>query len=222
MAARFSSEQWEDAAGAVAQAEALARAVLPLADEDARAYETSSLARRMPERRASRDVAATPPSATPSPARPTSRSRSPRPLSTSPPSPPSWPSAATRTSRGDAAAGRAPREAAVRRRANLVEINLATREGDERIERARELVEHDPADQPPRARAGSPSYARLISRHAPALRAGECRLPADAAPSPNALPCTQGQALAFAPVGTLDMAPGSRATGSRRPAAGRR
>jgi hypothetical protein len=30
----------------------------------------------------------------------------------------------------------------VRTSANLVEINLATQEGDERLDRARELVEH--------------------------------------------------------------------------------
>jgi formiminotetrahydrofolate cyclodeaminase len=43
--------------------------------------------------------------------------------------------------RGDAATAALLAEAAVRATANLVEINLATREGDERIERARELVE---------------------------------------------------------------------------------
>jgi formiminotetrahydrofolate cyclodeaminase len=42
---------------------------------------------------------------------------------------------------GDAATAVFLAEAAVRASANLVEINLATREGDERLERARELVE---------------------------------------------------------------------------------
>jgi formiminotetrahydrofolate cyclodeaminase len=42
---------------------------------------------------------------------------------------------------GDAAAAVFLAEAAVRASANLVEINLATREGDERLDRARELVE---------------------------------------------------------------------------------
>jgi formiminotetrahydrofolate cyclodeaminase len=42
---------------------------------------------------------------------------------------------------GDAATAVFLAEAAVRACANLVEINLATREGDERLERARELVE---------------------------------------------------------------------------------
>src|SRR4029453_7559279 len=49
MAARFSTEQWEDAAGAVAQAEALKARLLPLADENARADENVLLARRMPK-----------------------------------------------------------------------------------------------------------------------------------------------------------------------------
>jgi formiminotetrahydrofolate cyclodeaminase len=43
--------------------------------------------------------------------------------------------------RGDAAAAALLSEAAVRATANLVEVNLATREGDERVERARALVE---------------------------------------------------------------------------------
>ena len=43
--------------------------------------------------------------------------------------------------RGDAATAVLLAEAAVRDLANLVEINLATREGDERVDRARELVE---------------------------------------------------------------------------------
>jgi formiminotetrahydrofolate cyclodeaminase len=43
--------------------------------------------------------------------------------------------------RGDAATAALLAEAAIRASANLVEINLATRETDERIARARELVE---------------------------------------------------------------------------------
>jgi len=49
MAARFSKEQWEDAAGAVAQAEALKARLLPMAEEDAQAYESVLLALRMPK-----------------------------------------------------------------------------------------------------------------------------------------------------------------------------
>jgi formiminotetrahydrofolate cyclodeaminase len=43
--------------------------------------------------------------------------------------------------RGDAATAVLLAEAAVRATANFVEINLGMREDDERIERARELVE---------------------------------------------------------------------------------
>ena len=43
--------------------------------------------------------------------------------------------------RGDAATAVLLAEAAARATANLVEINLSTREGDERVERAREVVE---------------------------------------------------------------------------------
>jgi formiminotetrahydrofolate cyclodeaminase len=42
---------------------------------------------------------------------------------------------------GDAATAVFLSEAAIRASANLVEINLATREGDERLDRARDLVE---------------------------------------------------------------------------------
>jgi formiminotetrahydrofolate cyclodeaminase len=139
MAARFSSEQWEDAAGAVAQAETLRARLLPLADEDARAYENFLLARRMPQdvepevrdaaigdslsraadvplaiAEASHDVACL--------AGDVAERGNPN-------------------LRGDAATAALLAEAAVRATANLVEINLATREGDERIARARELAE---------------------------------------------------------------------------------
>jgi methenyltetrahydrofolate cyclohydrolase len=139
MAARFSTEQWEDAAGAVAQAEALRARLVPLADEDAKAYENFLLARRMPEtvdpevRNAAVGDA----------------------LSRAADVPLSIAEAALDVAslaaelaergnpnlRGDAAAAALLAEAAVRSTANLVEINLATREGDERIDRARELVE---------------------------------------------------------------------------------
>jgi methenyltetrahydrofolate cyclohydrolase len=139
MAARFSREQWEDAAGVAAQAEALKARLLPLADQDARAYENVLLALRMskevePEVRdlaigdalskaadvpmaiaeASADVAALAAELA---------------------------ERGNQDLRGDAAAAALLAEASVRASANLVEINLATREGDERLERARELVE---------------------------------------------------------------------------------
>jgi methenyltetrahydrofolate cyclohydrolase len=138
MAARFSSE-WEDAAGAVAQAEALRARLLPLADEDAHAYENFLLARRM-----SQDVEAEVRDAAIGDA-----------LSRAADVPLAIAEAAHDVAslaaelaergnpnlRGDAATAALLAEAAVRASANLVEINLATRVGDERIERAHELVE---------------------------------------------------------------------------------
>ena len=139
MAARFATEEWEDAPGAVAQAEALRARVLPLAEEDARAYESFLLARRMSEdfdpqvRNAAIGEA----------------------LSRAADVPLAIAEAALDVAslaaelaergnpnlRGEAASAALLAEAAVRATANLVEINLSTREGDERIERARELVE---------------------------------------------------------------------------------
>ena len=139
MTARFATEEWEDAPGAVAQAEALRARVLPLADEDAKAYESFLLARRMSEdfdpqvRNAAIGEA----------------------LSRAADVPLAIAEAALDVAslaaelaergnpnlRGEAATAALLSEAAVRATANLVEINLGTREGDERIERARELVE---------------------------------------------------------------------------------
>lgn len=139
MAARFSTEQWEGAAGAVAQAETLRARLLPLADEDAKAYENFLVARRMSDDVESdvRDAAIG------------------EALSRAADVPLAIAEAAHDVAalaceavergnpnlRGDAAAAALLAEAAVRSTANLVEINLATREGDERIERARGLVE---------------------------------------------------------------------------------
>jgi formiminotetrahydrofolate cyclodeaminase len=139
MVARFSTDQWEDAPGAVAQAEALRRRVLPLADEDARAYESFLEARRLsekvgPEARDAAIGAA---------------------LSHAADVPLAIAEAALDVAslacelaergnpnlRGDAATAVLLAEAAARATANLVEINLATREGAERVERAREIVE---------------------------------------------------------------------------------
>jgi len=143
MAARFSKEQWEDAAGAVAQAEALKARLLPLADEDARAYETVLLALRMP-----RDVDVDVDDDVRDAAIGDSLSRATDvPLAIAEASLDVATLAAELAERGnpnlhgDAAAAVFLADAAVRASANLVEINLATREGDERLERARELVE---------------------------------------------------------------------------------
>jgi formiminotetrahydrofolate cyclodeaminase len=137
--ARFSAEQWEDAAGAVAQAESLRARVLPLADEDARAYESFLLARRMPDavepevRDAAIGAA----------------------LSRAAEVPLAIAEAAldvaslacelaergNQNLRGDAATAVLLAEAAVRATANFVETNLGMREDDERVARARELVD---------------------------------------------------------------------------------
>jgi methenyltetrahydrofolate cyclohydrolase len=139
MVARFSEQQWEDAAGAVAQAEALRARALPLADEDAAAYESYLAALHLPKELEpqARDAAI---------GEALSRAGE-------------VPLAIAETAldvaslaaelaergnpnlRGDAAAAALLAEAAVRATANLVEINLASREGDERVGRARELVE---------------------------------------------------------------------------------
>jgi formiminotetrahydrofolate cyclodeaminase len=138
MGARF-SDQWEDAPGAVAQAEALRARLLPLADEDAHAYENFLLARKM-----SPDVEAEVRNAAIGDA-----------LSRAADVPLAIAAAAHDVAslaadladrgnpnlRGDAATAALLAEAAVRATANLVEINLATREDDERIARARDLVE---------------------------------------------------------------------------------
>jgi methenyltetrahydrofolate cyclohydrolase len=140
MAARFSKEQWEDAAGAVAQAEALKVRLLPLAEEDSRAYENVLLALQMPKEvdEEVRDAAIGDA------------------LSRAADVPMAIAEAAVDVAtlgcelaqrgnpnlHGDAAAAVFLAEAAVRTSANLVEINLATREGDERLDRARDLVEH--------------------------------------------------------------------------------
>jgi formiminotetrahydrofolate cyclodeaminase len=139
MTARFSTGEWEDAAGAVAQAEALRARLLRLADEDANAYENFLLARRM-----SREVEPELRDAAIGDA-----------LSRAADVPLAIAQAAHDVAclaaevvergnpnlRGDAATAALLAEAAVRSTANLVEINLTTHEGDERVQRSRELVE---------------------------------------------------------------------------------
>jgi formiminotetrahydrofolate cyclodeaminase len=138
MAARFSKDQWEDAIGAVAQAEALKARLLPLAEEDARAYESVLLALRMEDvdgevRDAAIGDALS--RATDVPLAIAEASLDVATLACE------LAERGNRNLHGDAAAAVFLAEAAVRASANLVEINLATREGDERLDRARELVE---------------------------------------------------------------------------------
>ena len=138
MAARFSTEQWEDAPGAVAQAEALKARLLPLAEEDARAYETVFLALRMPKEvdEEVRDAAIGDAlsRATDVPLAIAEASLDVATLGCE------LAERGNQNLQGDAATAVFLAEAAVRASANLVEINLATREGDERLLRARELV----------------------------------------------------------------------------------
>jgi formiminotetrahydrofolate cyclodeaminase len=138
MAARFSKDQWEDAIGAVAQAEALKARLLPLAEEDARAYESVLFALRMEDvdgevRDAAIGDALS--RATDVPLAIAEASLDVATLACE------LAERGNRNLHGDAAAAVFLAEAAVRASANLVEINLATREGDERLKRARELVE---------------------------------------------------------------------------------
>ncbi|HEY3105981.1 MAG TPA: cyclodeaminase/cyclohydrolase family protein [Gaiellaceae bacterium] len=139
MVARFSGEQWEEAPGAVAQAEALRIRLLPLADEDARAYESVLVALRLPKELEpdARDAALG------------------EALSRAADVPLAIAESALDVSslaaelaergnpnlRGDAVTAALLAEASIRATANLVEINLSMREGDERITRARELCE---------------------------------------------------------------------------------
>jgi formiminotetrahydrofolate cyclodeaminase len=139
MAARFSKEQWDDAAGAVAQAEVLKARLLRLAEDDSLAYEHVLLALRMPKEvdEEVRDAAI---------GDALSRAAD-VPLAIAEASVDVATLACELSQRGnqnlhgDAASAVFLAEAAVRASANLVEINLATREGDERLERGRELVE---------------------------------------------------------------------------------
>jgi formiminotetrahydrofolate cyclodeaminase len=137
MAARF-AHGWDGAAGAVAQAETLRHRAAPLAIEDAVAYENVLTAMRMPKE-LEPEVRNTLIGET---------------LSRAADAPLQIAETAVDVAelaaeiavcgnpnlRGDAAAAAILATAAARVAANLVEINLATVEGDERVELARALV----------------------------------------------------------------------------------
>jgi formiminotetrahydrofolate cyclodeaminase len=137
MAARFAHD-WDGAAGAVAQAETLRHRAAPLALEDAVAYENVLTAMRMP-RELEPEVRNTLIGET---------------LSRAADVPLAIAECAATVSelaaeiavrgnqnlRGDAAAAAILASSATRVATNLVEINLATTEGDDRIERARAFV----------------------------------------------------------------------------------
>jgi methenyltetrahydrofolate cyclohydrolase len=137
MAARFARD-WDGAAGAVAQAETLRHRAAPLAAEDAVAYENVLTAMRMPKdleyevrntligETLSR--AADIPLLIAETANDVAELASEIAVQGNP------------NLRGDAAAASILASSAVRVAANLVEINLTTVEGEERIERARALI----------------------------------------------------------------------------------
>ena len=137
MAARFAHD-WDGAAGAVAQAETLRHRAAPLAGEDAVAYENVLTALRMPEELEPevRDTligetlsrAADVPLAIAECAASVAELAAEIAVRGNP------------NLRGDAAAAAILAASAARVAANLVEINLSTVEGDDRVERAREFV----------------------------------------------------------------------------------
>jgi formiminotetrahydrofolate cyclodeaminase len=137
MAARFAHD-WDGAAGAVAQAETLRHRAAPLASEDAVAYENVLTAMRMP-RELEPEVrnmligetlsrAADVPLQIAECAASVSELAAEIAVCGNP------------NLRGDASAAAILGSAAARVAANLVEINLATVEGDERVARARAVV----------------------------------------------------------------------------------
>jgi len=137
MVARFSHD-WDSATGAVAQAETLRHRAAPLASEDAMAYENVLTALRMPKELEPevRDalIGETLSRAADVPLEIAECAASVSQLSAE------IAARGNPTLRGDAAAASILASAAARVAANLVEINLATVEGDDRIERARDLV----------------------------------------------------------------------------------
>lgn len=138
MVARFSRDHWDGAVGAVAQAEALRQRASPLAQEDADAYESVLAAMRMPKtlepevRNAL--IGETLSRAAGVPLRIAEAAADVAELGAV------IAEHGNPNLRGDAAAAALLGEAAARVAANLVEINLATTEGDDRIGRARQLV----------------------------------------------------------------------------------
>ncbi|MGH3041469.1 MAG: cyclodeaminase/cyclohydrolase family protein, partial [Gaiellaceae bacterium] len=137
MTARFAHD-WDGAAGAVAQAETLRHRAAPLAIEDAVAYENVLTAMRMP-----RDLE---PEVRNTLIGETLSRAADAPLEIAETAADVAELAAeiavcgNPNLRGDAAAASILASSAARVAANLVEINLATVEGDNRVERARAVV----------------------------------------------------------------------------------
>lgn len=137
MAARFAHD-WDEAAGAVAQAETLRHRAAPLAGEDAVAYENVLTALRMPKELEPEVrntlIGETLSRAADVPLEIAECAASVAELAAE------IAVCGNPNLRGDAAAAAILAFSAARAAANLVEINLATVEGDDRVERARAIV----------------------------------------------------------------------------------
>jgi methenyltetrahydrofolate cyclohydrolase len=137
MAARFAHD-WDGAAGAVAQAETLRHRAAPLAVEDAVAYENVLTAMRMPKdlepEVRNTLIGETLSRAADAPLRIAETAADVAELSAE------IAECGNPNLRGDAAAASILATSAARVAANLVEINLTTMEGDDRVERARAVV----------------------------------------------------------------------------------
>ena len=134
MAARFSVEHWDGAAGAVAQGEALRKRAAPLADEDAAAYEQALEALRAPRsgdpEARDREIGDALARAADVPLRIAEVATDVAELAAE------VAERGNENLRGDAAAAAVLAEAGARMAANLVVINLTMREEDERVQRA--------------------------------------------------------------------------------------
>jgi methenyltetrahydrofolate cyclohydrolase len=138
MAARAASGQWDDADGAAAQADALRKRVAPLAQADADAFDRARLALAAPEgeEQAERDAQIG-----------DALSEAAGALVLIAEAGSEVASLAALTcekgdadARGDSVTATLLAEAGTQAAANLVEINLATREGDRRIQDARRML----------------------------------------------------------------------------------
>ncbi len=153
MVGRFSREHWDGAAGAVAQAESLRKRANPLAQENGEAYEMVLTAMRMPKdlEEEVRDnlIGDALSRAADVPLRIAETAVDVAELAAD------VAESGNPNLRGDAAAAALLAEAATRVAANLVAINLATTETDERIGRSRQL-EHAAGLAVKRALAAGP------------------------------------------------------------------
>ena len=128
MAAQFSSKHWERADEAVTRARELRTRAMPLADADAEAYGAVIAARGTPDYDEALSRAADVPLAIAQAGAEVAELAAELAASGNP------------NLRGDAATAALLAEAAARAAANLVEINLADKGGDERIARAHDLA----------------------------------------------------------------------------------